>query len=181
VGRSSNARAVRRSVSAWRYAGWLAGAGGAFLDEVLGVADVAVRAVAQSVDPARWAVLFARDIRARLLQELERTGQPIAPGRAIDRLVIVQILAVIDRGFLDLVDRGVDLADRALFVPFDDHVRGPGEEGSRGAQIGQRVEIGRMLSGRGRGWWRWWRWWRLCANGRRASGHRAASHQASDK
>jgi len=157
----------------------------AFLDEVLGVADVSVRAVAESVDPARRAVLFAGDIGARLLEELERALQPIPPGRAIDRLVIVQILAVIDRGLLDLVDRGVDLADRALLVPLDDHVRGPGEERARGAQIGQRVQIGRVVGGGGHGHRRGRRGWRgrgrFCSNRRGASGHRAASHEASSK
>jgi hypothetical protein len=93
-------------------------------------------------------IFFTGDIIVRLVQQFHRAVK--APGAVhvgIDRRMIVQILAVIDRSPLDFADGFVDLFDSVLF--FLVHVMGRGKVLEMSAcvpQVGERVQVCRMPS-----------------------------------
>ena len=54
----------------------------------------------------------------RLIQQLQGLAEAAVGTHAyIDRRMIREILAVIDRGPLDLADRGIDLTNCMFFIP----------------------------------------------------------------
>jgi hypothetical protein len=86
-----------------------------FFDVMMRLVDVLQRSQLQ---PLRKAiVLFMRDIVVRLVDQFKsamQAARPVEPG--INGRVIVEILAVVNRGPLDLADGLVDLMDRFLLL-----------------------------------------------------------------
>ena len=108
--------------------------------------DVLERPVAQLADLG--VVFFTTDVGLGLVQGLDRLQETAAVLLDVDLRVVVEVLAVIDRGTLDLADRGVDLGDRDVLIAGDDGIAGlVVEEPARRAQVGQRVEVARVLAG----------------------------------
>jgi len=82
------------------------------------LADVADGAGAHAL--GEGIVLALLDVLRGLLEQVDRGLDPIAVmGLGVDRRMVVERLAVVDRRLADLLDGGVDLADRALLVPLD--------------------------------------------------------------
>jgi len=60
--------------------------------------------------------------------------------------MIVDVLAVVDCSALDLADGGIDLRGGLVFPSADGRIaRTVLKHPARGAQVGQRVQVGRML------------------------------------
>jgi len=117
------------------------------LDVVDRVVDVLERAALEALGDVVGLALL--DVGARGAQELEGVLEATAPLEAgVDRRVLADILAVVDRGLLDLADRGVDLADRLLLVPLGLAVVAARtlEVGARVAQVAQRVQDSRPMT-----------------------------------
>ena len=90
-------------------------------------------------------VLFPRDIVVCGVEQFQGAvpaAKPVQPG--VDRRVIVQILAVVNRSPLDLVDGRVDFTDRSLFPFTQGSVAGLFQVSSGGPQIAQSAQISRM-------------------------------------
>jgi len=117
-----------------------------FIDNVMCFVDMMDGAIAQT--SYGRVVFFASDIVVCLIQQFLRAVKAAgAIQSSIDRRMIVQVLAIVNRGPFNFVDRLVNLADRVLF--FFIHVMGRGQvfEMSAGVpQIGQCMEIGWMPS-----------------------------------
>lgn len=98
------------------------------------------------LQPLRKAiVLFTRDIVVSLVDQFDsamQAARPVEPG--INRWVIVQMLAVVDRSPLDVADGLVDFMDRFLFLLPQFSMSGAFQVGSCVPQIGQGVQICRM-------------------------------------
>src|ERR1043165_8562643 len=86
-------------------------------------ADVADRPAAQA---ARETVVLALlDIARRLVEQLDRRADPVAVAQLrVDRRMVLERLAIVDRRGADLANSGVDLVDRAALVPLDLEVAG---------------------------------------------------------
>ena len=116
------------------------------IDHAVRFIDVMQGAIAQS--PHRRIIFFAGDIVVRLIQQLHRAVVAAGPVHMhIDRRMIVQILAIIDRSPLDFIDRFVNLFNGVLFLFV--HVmrrRQVLQVSARVPQIAQRVQISRMSS-----------------------------------
>jgi hypothetical protein len=116
------------------------------IDDVVRFVDVAEGAIAQTAH--RWIIFFAGDIVVRLVEQFQ--GAVIAASAIyvrIDRRVIIQILAIVNRSVLDLCDGFVDFFDGVIFFPI--HAAGPCStlQVSAGvAQVGEGVQVGRMPS-----------------------------------
>ena len=62
-------------------------------------------------------VFFTRYVIVSLIDEVQRLVQTPAPIQVcVHGSMVVQILAVIDRGLLDFIDRVVDFVDGVLFL-----------------------------------------------------------------
>ena len=98
------------------------------------------------LQPLRKAiVLFARDIVVGLVNQFKSAMQAAGPVESgVNRRVLVQVLAIINRSPLDLANGLVDLMDRPLFLFAQFPVVGALQMGSCVAQIGQSMQIGRM-------------------------------------
>src|ERR1700722_10916913 len=71
-------------------------------------------------------VLFARDVRTRLVEILQCLVDPAGMvGTLIDRRMIVQVLAVVVRGLFEIPDGGVDLTYSGRLVGALRPVAGP--------------------------------------------------------
>ena len=82
---------------------------------VNGLVDVSRRALLQALRVA--VVLFAGDVLVGLFEQVLGAVQAArVVETSINRRMVVQILAVIDRGFLDFVDCVVDRVDGFLFL-----------------------------------------------------------------
>ena len=111
-----------------------------------GLVDVPQRPVAQ-VAHFRI-VFFAVDVGMRLLQCLDRPEQAAAVLSHIDIRMVVDVLPVIDRSTLDLVNRCIDLLNGHIFTRIDPPVaRLVIQKPARGAQIRQRMQIAWMPPG----------------------------------
>jgi len=86
-------------------------------------------------------VLFARDVGARLLQEIDCLVYPAPMIRSfVYRGMIRQILAVVEGRLLDLADAGIYLTHRLLLVSGLRPISGAMfDEPTRSPQIGQGV------------------------------------------
>jgi hypothetical protein len=116
------------------------------IDDAVSFIDVMNGAITQAAH--RGIVFFPGDVVVSFIQQflgaVEAAG---AVHAGIDRRMIVQILAVINRSALDFFDGFIDFVDGVLF--FFIHVMGGGKvcQVSAGmAQIGERVQICRMPS-----------------------------------
>ncbi len=91
-------------------------------------------------------IFFAGDIVVRLVEQFQ--GAVIAASAShvrIDRRMVIQILAIIDRGALDFSDGFVDLLDGVIF--FSIHTAGPCstlQMGAGVAQVGKGMQVRRM-------------------------------------
>jgi len=113
-------------------------------DDVMGFVDMAEGAIAQTAH--RRIVFFAGNIIVRLVEQFQ--GAAIAasvPNARIDRRMVIQILAIVNRSALDLSDGFVDLFDGVIL--FSIHPAGPCpafQMSARMAQVGERVQVCRM-------------------------------------
>jgi hypothetical protein len=117
------------------------------IDDAVGFVDVVQGAIAKTAH--RRVIFFPGNVIVSFVQEFHRAVKAAGPVHAgIDRRMIVQILAVVNRGPLDFVDGFVDLVNGVLF--FLVHVIGGRQvfEMSAGvAQVRERVQVSRMPSG----------------------------------
>jgi len=97
-------------------------------------------------------VLFARDVGARLLQVIDCLVYPAPMIRSlVYRRVISQILAIVEGRLLDIAYAGVYLTHRFLLVSGLHPVSGAMfNEPTRSPEVGQGVQVGRMMRWRGR-------------------------------
>src|ERR1700722_15214218 len=111
-------------------------------------------------------VLFARDVRTRLVEILQGLVDPAGMvGTLIDRRMIVQVLAVVVRGLFEIPDGGVDLTHGCRLVGALRPVTGPLiYKPARGTQVRQRMQVGGVVGGSRRG----------------CGGHAAGEHRAND-
>ena len=116
------------------------------IDHAVRFIDVVEGAIAQSTHCR--IIFFAGDIVVRFIQQFHRAVVSAGPVHMrIDRRMIVQILAVVDRGALDLSNGFVDFFNGVLFLFV--HVmrwRQVLQVSARVPQIAQRVQISRMPS-----------------------------------
>ena len=116
------------------------------IDDAVGFVDMLQSAITQAAYGR--VIFFPGDVIVSFVQQLQRSV--IAAGAVhscIDRRMIVQVLAVVDRCALDFADCSVDLCDGVLFFPV--HVMSGRQvfQVSAGvAEIGERVQVGRMSS-----------------------------------
>jgi hypothetical protein len=117
------------------------------IDDAVGFVDVVDGAIAQSTDGR--IIFFAGNIVVRLVEQFEGAMKAAtAVHVGVDRRMIVQVLAVINRGVLDFADGFIDLFDGVLF--FAVHVFGCGElaeVSASVAQVGEGMQVRRMASG----------------------------------
>jgi hypothetical protein len=79
------------------------------------------------------------------IQQLQSLAEaPVGTHAYIDGRVIFEVLAVIDRGPLDLGDCGIDLTNRMFFVPLNGWPCNLVQIGARQTQIGKRVQVCRV-------------------------------------
>jgi hypothetical protein len=116
------------------------------IDDAVGFVDVMQGAVAQA---ARGGIVFfARDVVVSFIEQFHGAVKAAGAVHAgIDWRMIVQVLAVVDRGALDLIDGFVDLFNGVLFLFI--HVMRWSEVlkmGAGVAQVGEGVQVGWMPS-----------------------------------
>jgi len=116
------------------------------IDDAVGFVDVVDGAIAQTTHGR--IIFFAGNVVVRFIQQFHRAVKTAGAVHAsIDRRVIVQILAVVNRGAFDFFDGLINLINGVLF--FFVHVmrgRQVFQMSTRVAQIGERVQIGGMHS-----------------------------------
>jgi hypothetical protein len=116
------------------------------IDDVMGFVDVVQGTVAKAAYSR--IVFFAGDVIVRFIEQFHRAMKTAGAVHAgIDRRVIVQILAVVNRGVLDFFDGLINLINGVLF--FFVHVMSGSQVlqmGTRVAQVGERVQICGMHS-----------------------------------
>jgi len=114
------------------------------IDDAVRFVDVVEGAVAQAAH--RGIIFFAGDIIVRLVEQFQSTVIAASASYVrIDRRMVIQILAIVNRRVLDLSDGFVDLLHGVIF--FSIHAAGPsyGLQMSAGvAQVGKRVQVCRM-------------------------------------
>jgi hypothetical protein len=117
------------------------------IDDAMGFVDVVQRSVAKTAHGR--VIFFPGNVIVSFIQKFH--GAVTAAGSVhvrIDRRMIVQVLAVVNRCPLDFVDGFVDLVDGVFF--FFIHVmsgRQVFEMSASVAEIGERVQVSRMPSG----------------------------------
>jgi hypothetical protein len=116
------------------------------IDNAVGFVDMVESAIAQTAHGG--IILFAGDIVMRLVEQLQRAVKAAgAVHSSINRRMISQILAIINRSALDLSDSFVDLVDGMIL--FFVHVMGERrilEMSARVPQVGERMQVCRMPS-----------------------------------
>jgi len=117
------------------------------IDDAVRFVDVAEGAIAQTAHGG--IIFFAGDIIVRLVEQFQSAVIAASASYVrIYRRMVIQILAIINRGALDLSDGFVDLLDGVIF--FSIHAARPCSSlqvSARVAQVGERVQVGRMPSG----------------------------------
>jgi hypothetical protein len=117
-----------------------------FIDDVVGFVDVRKGTIPKT--PHGGVIFFSGDVVVSLIQQLLRTTEAAsAVHSGIDRRMIVQVLAVINRGTLNFVDGFVDLVYGVLLLLV--HVMRDSRVVQMCAgvtQIGKRVQVRRMPS-----------------------------------
>jgi hypothetical protein len=114
------------------------------IDDAVRFVDVVDGSIAQTAHGG--IIFFAGNIIVRLVEQFQ--GAVIAASACdvgIDRRMVIQILAIVNRSVLDLSDSFVDLGDGVIF--FSIHTAGPGSALQMSAgvtQVGERVQVGRM-------------------------------------
>ena len=116
------------------------------IDDVVRFVDVMEGAIPQTPDGG--VIFLASDIIVSFIQQLKRAM--IAAGAihmSIDRRMVVQILAIVNRGLLNLANGFVDLVHGVPF--FFVHVMGRSQilqVGARMPQVGKCMQVCRMPS-----------------------------------
>ncbi|MGA7927150.1 MAG: hypothetical protein WCA20_14295 [Candidatus Sulfotelmatobacter sp.] len=114
------------------------------IDEAVRFVDVMEGAIPQTAH--RRVIFLASDIIVSFIEQLKRAV--IAAGAihlSIDRRMVVQILAIVNRSLLNLANGFVDLVDGALF--FFVHVMGRSQVlqvGTRVPQVAKGMQVRRM-------------------------------------
>jgi hypothetical protein len=122
------------------------GNGQGFVDVVMRTIDVLENA---SLEAAGFGIVFfLRYVVMGLVQEVAGLVQVSAPGQVrVDRFMLVDVFAIVDRGFLDFIDGVVDFFDGLTL--FDVNRAAVGtmlEMGPRVPQIGESVDVRRMTT-----------------------------------
>jgi hypothetical protein len=95
-----------------------------------------------------WIIFFAGDVIVSFIQQFHRAVKAAGAIHAcIDRRMIVQVLAVVNRSPLNFVDGFINLVDGVFF--FFVHVMGGSQVfqmSARVPQVSERVQISRMPS-----------------------------------
>jgi hypothetical protein len=116
------------------------------LDNVVRLIDMSQRAAAQSMSIP--VIFFFLDVAMRTVKKFERSPISACVSKMrIHRWVVVQVLPVVDRSTLDFSNGLVDLRDGMFLLPI--HPLGGRhafQVGASMAQVGERVQIGRMSS-----------------------------------
>jgi len=116
------------------------------IDDAAGLIDVMDGAIAQTADGR--IIFLAGNIVVRLVEQFQSAVKAASAFHVrIDRRMVIQVFAVINRGVLDFPDGLIDLFDGVLF--FAVHMLGRSqlaEVGARVPQVGERMQIGRMSS-----------------------------------
>jgi hypothetical protein len=124
--------------------------------------DMTNRTITQSI--CERVVLFVCNVAACLSQELQGLVDATSMvGVIIQRRMITDVFAIIERRLFDVIDRGINLAHGFLLVRRLRPISRPMfDQPPCGTQIRQRVQVGGMALGRGCYYdtWRWWRRWR---------------------
>jgi hypothetical protein len=117
------------------------------IDDAVGFVDVVDGAIAETADTG--IIFFAGNIVVRLVEQFEGAVEAAAAVHAgVDRRMIFQILAVINRGTLDFANGFIDFFDGVLFFAVHMFGRCHLAQMSAGvAQVGEGVQVGRMASG----------------------------------
>jgi len=114
------------------------------IDNAVRFVDMAEGAIAQTAYGR--IIFFAGDIIVRLVEQFQ--GAVIAASVShvrIDRRMVIQILAIINRSALDLSDGSIDLGDGVILLSI--HPAGPCpalQMSASVAQVGERVQVCRM-------------------------------------
>ena len=124
------------------------------LDEMNGLFDVLMSlvnvfegALLQSL--REGVVFFLGNIAVCLVDQFQRAVKPAGPIHAgVNRRMIVQVLAVVDAGLFDFVDRFIDFMDGFLLLFLQLPAVRALQVRSGVTQVGQGVKVSRMLSGR---------------------------------
>jgi hypothetical protein len=115
-------------------------------DDVVRFVDVAKGTIAQTAHGG--IIFFAGDIIVRLVQQFQGTVITASAFYVrIDRRMVIQIFAIVNRSALDLSDGFVDLFDGVVF--FSIHAARPCsalQVGAGVAQVGERMQVCRMPS-----------------------------------
>jgi hypothetical protein len=115
-------------------------------DDAVRCVNVLEGAMLQSM--GKLVVFFFRDVVMRTVKQFERSVIAASVSEVIiDRRMVVQILAIVNRSSLDLIDGFVDLGNGVIF--FSIHPMGPClafQVSARVAQVGEGVQVCRMSS-----------------------------------
>ncbi len=122
------------------------GDGQGFIDVVMGAVDVVEDAGLQATGGG--IIFLVGYVLMSFAEQVAGLVQMAAPGEVrVDRFVLIDVLAVVDGGFLDFVDGFVDFLDGLMFFGVNGAAIGAIGEMSAGVpQIGKGVEIGGMLA-----------------------------------
>jgi hypothetical protein len=109
--------------------------------------NVVESAIAEAA--GRGYVFGTGEVVMRLAEQSFRVVEAICAGQmCIDRLMVAQVLAVVDGGALDLADSSVDLLDRPCFAVIHAAIRSQLIKiGAGKTKIAQSMEICRMWAG----------------------------------
>ena len=116
-------------------------------DDAVRLVDVLQGTMTQAMGKAVIFLLF--DVMTGRVEQFQ--GAMITASAShvvVDGRMVIQILAIINRGVLDLCDRLVDLRDGVIF--FSIHPAGPCptlQMSARVAEVGESVQVGRMSPG----------------------------------
>jgi hypothetical protein len=117
------------------------------IDDAACLVNVMDGAIAQTTDPR--IIFFAGNIVVRLVEQFERAMEAASAIHVgVDRRMVFQALAVINRGILNFPDGLIDFLDGMLF--FAVHMFGRcelAEVSARVPQVGECMQVGRMSSG----------------------------------
>jgi hypothetical protein len=115
-------------------------------DRMMGLVNMTKRALLQA--PGVWVIFLLRHIMMGFIQQLERLANATPAGHMqIDADVVMDILAVIDGGTLDLVNGVVNFVDGMLFFVVNAVIRANFIQVGAGIpQIGECVQVVGMTS-----------------------------------
>lgn len=115
-------------------------------DRMMGLVNMTKRAFLQATGV--WVIFLLRHVMMGFVQQLERLANATPAGHMqIDADVVMDILAVIDGGALDLVNGVVNFVDGMLFFVVNAVIRANFVQVGAGIpQIGERVQVVGMTS-----------------------------------